>query len=194
MADDIANLLNRWAYDIEGILRRALGALRDDLLSEDEDKAELAAKAAEEILDWLAPSQKRALSDEDKLRLIRDIDMARPAREQLSAIERIKRSTGRRRGRPRSETSQHAIHALTLHLATPLSWREIALKVKGCNHHKNRPHPDQRSCPPCGDAIRDAVGRLETFLRTKGYHPEFPRRIRLDRMSHDDLKRLWQNK
>ena len=35
----------------------------------------------------------------------------------------------------------------------------------------------ERSCSPCGDAIRDAVGRLEKFLKSKGYHPNIPRQI-----------------
>jgi hypothetical protein len=109
--------------------------------------------------------------------------------ERLAAMLRTGRSTGRRRGRPRNETSQHAIEAFTWYLATPLSWHEIAVKVKGCKHP--RPNPKQRSCRPCGDAIRDAVGRPEKFLKSKGYHPNLPRRVELGRMSPTGLKRLF---
>lgn len=191
MADDFTELLNRCVYNVEHILKSALASLIDDLTSENENTAELAERTAEEILDWLAPSPKRALSAEEKLRRIQEIvlDEKMPVQAQLSAVAAVNRSTGRRRGRPRSETAQQAIRAFSLHLATPMSWREIALHVKGCNH--GRPNPE-RSCVPCGDAIRDAVGRLEAFLRSKGYHFTFSRRIDLDRMSTDDLKRFCE--
>jgi hypothetical protein len=71
---------------------------------------------------------------------------------------------------------------------TAMSWREIALIVKGCSH--KRPNPE-RSCYPCGDAIRAAVGRLEQFLRGLGCHPEFPRRVDLEKMSYAELERLF---
>lgn len=95
----------------------------------------------------------------------------------------------RGKGRPRDESSQHAIRSLTLHLATPSSWREIALIVRGCNH--KRPRPTERSCKACGEAIRQSAFRLQTFLKSKGLMPDIPRRAELDRMTRAELERLW---
>jgi hypothetical protein len=61
---------------------------------------------------------------------------------------------------------------LSLHYGTKLSWREIALTVKGCNHR--RPNLE-RSCESCGDAIREAAGRLDTFIISLGFSPETER-------------------
>ncbi len=87
--------------------------------------------------------------------------------------------------------TQLAIRALSLHYATPLSWREIALAVKGCNH--KRPNPE-RSCFSCGDAIRDAAGRLETFLKSIGHDLDFTRGRDLDEETQAQLLSLWRPK
>jgi hypothetical protein len=176
-------LLDRWVYDVERILRNALDVLSDDLSSEDVQTAELAAAGASEILDWLYPPP-QPLSAQERLKRATNAINSTPLleSERIAALQRIARSSGCRRGRPRTETSQHAIRAFTLHLATPLSWREIALRVKGCNH--KRRDPQRRSCVHCGDAIRDAAGRLEKFLRTKGYWSDFPRRMELEQHSN----------
>jgi hypothetical protein len=190
MTDDLTELLNQFVYDIRAILQCALDNLRDDLDSADARKEKQAANEAAEILGWLFPPSDGSLSVEAKEQQIRDLINDRTLRRKgrLAAIVRIARSTGRKRGRPKTDTAQHAIRAFTFHLQTKMSWREIALTVKGCKH--KRPNPE-RSCCPCGDAIRDAVGRLERFLRRKGLHPEVPRRIDLERMSIRELERLW---
>jgi len=190
--DWVGTFVNRWVYDVEHRLRNELEALKESLRCEDERTRERATKEAREILGWLyrppAP-----LSADEKLRKLhvatKDSNLS--AEEQLTNVIRVLRSTGRPRGRPHTETAQHAIRAFSIHLATPLSWREISLKLKGpCGHVKNNPNPKERNCPHCGDAIRDAVGRLEKFLRGKGYHPDLPRRIDLEGTSIVDRRRL----
>jgi hypothetical protein len=189
MTFDIDAFVNNWVYDVRRVLERRLDSLRYDLDSDDEGVRDKARKQIPEIEAWLYPPAK-PLPDEEKVRRTRDAlgDGSLSPQERLAAARRVARSTGRPRGRPRTETAQHAIRALSLHLATPMSWREIALIVKGCNH--KRPS-SERSCRPCGDAIRDAVGRLEEFLRAIGCHPEFPRSVELDKMSYADLTRLF---
>jgi len=197
MSSSIDSFIDKWLYDIDHTLRIQLEALRDQLDSQDQHTREYAANQVREILDWLYQPP-GPLPDDEKWRRTRDAlhDESKSLKERLAAARRVARSTGRPRGRPRTDTAQHAIRALSLHLATDLSWRKIALIVKGCEHYPQgrkhyRPNPKELSCIACGDAIRDAVGRLEKFLRTKGYHPEFPRRVDLDRMSHADFKRLF---
>jgi hypothetical protein len=187
MADDLTELLNRFAYDIERILKNALGKLSHDLDSGDERTQELAANEIDEILDWLLPPPK-PLSKEAKLQKVKEIfgNRTLSEREKADLAKKILCSTGKPKGRPRTETAQHAIKAYSLHLSTPMSWREIALKVVGCKHE--RPNPE-RSCESCGDAIRDAVGRLDEFLQHKGYRPNVPRRIDLDKMSASEIER-----
>lgn len=187
MAVNISDeLVNRWVYDVERILKRALQDAVDRLRSCDEKTAELAEQDIAEILDWLLPPPK-PISKEAKLQKIKELcsDSTILTEKKTALIEKVLHSTGRPKGRPRTETAQHAIQAYSLHLATPLSWREIALKVIGCRH--DRPNPE-RSCICCGDAIRDAVGRLENFLKRKGYHPNLPRRIDLDNNAASEVK------
>ena len=156
---------NRWMYDIQHRLENELDALKDDLRSYDPKISEIAAREAVEILAWMLPPNAPLTADEKINKVLRAISDEKTSGEEKVAISRrVMRSTGRPRGRPRTETAQHAISALTLHFSTSLSWREIALKVKGCNH--KRPNLE-RSCSPCGDAIRDAVGRLEKFLKVR---------------------------
>jgi hypothetical protein len=93
-------------------------------------------------------------------------------KEKVATCQRVAQSTGRRKGRPRIE-SQYAIRALTLHYATRLSWRQIALKLKGCTH--TRPTPNERSCVPCGEATRNAAMLLAKFLFTIGYEQDYPK-------------------
>jgi len=176
VAKDAVNLdeLIKWSYDVTRILQDQLAGLHEDLDSEDKPTRDHAAQEIHDILGWLLPPRD-PLSAKEKWEKIDGISRDHP--RSLEAIRQLARSTGRPRGRPRTDTSQHAIHALSLFLGTSLSWRQIALKVKGCKH--KRPIPE-RSCAPCGDAIRDAVGRLEKFLRSKGYYPTLPRRVDLD--------------
>jgi hypothetical protein len=162
-------------YDVGRFLRSELEALKDDLCSENDEARKLAEEKVSKICDWLfepLPSVSKQQRHEWILQAARDEALS-PA-EQVEAIRRATSSTGRRRGRPRTDTSQQAILALSLHYATKLSWREIALTVKGCTHLKGRPNLE-RSCPSCGDAIRDAAGRLEKFLISLGFSPETER-------------------
>lgn len=180
--DDLDRFIDHWVYEIDGVLRRQLDSLKDDLRSEDQQVQKRAESEADEILNWLlhAPAP---LTDAEQLHRVEQIiaDERLSTSGRRTAAMRALRSTGRRRGRPRDETSQQAIRALTLHLATGKSWREIALEVRGCSH--KRPHPTERSCAPCGDAIRDAAGRLDSFLKRMGYHPNVPRRIEIQSLN-----------
>jgi hypothetical protein len=175
--DDLDRFIDQWAYQIGGVLNRQLEALKDELRSDDKKVRKAAELEADQILDWLLPPSP-PFTYRERLRKAEEAiaDQRQADSDRLAAAMRALRSTGRRRGRPRTTTSQHAIHALTLHLTTPKSWREIALEVRGCKHKRPRL---ERSCVACGDAIRDAVGRLEKFLRSKGYHPNVPRRVEI---------------
>ncbi len=183
-------LFNRWVYDLQGVLERHLDTLKDDLSSDDDRVRQQASNAASEILDWLHLPVPALSPDEQVQRALSALsDPMLSANQKLRAAQRAARSTGRPRGRPRTETAQHAIQALTLHFATPLSWREIALSVKGCNH--KRPNPE-RSCEPCGEAIRNAATRLQSFLRSIGHDlSAIPRAARLDPETCSQLARMW---
>src|SRR2546430_434308 len=117
MEDDVSTFLNRLVYDVDRILRSALDALRDDLESENEDTAGRATKDAEEILDWLYPPTPE-MSAKELLKRAADAmnNQELSEAEQMDALRRAARSTGRPRGRPRTETAQHAISALSMHL------------------------------------------------------------------------------
>lgn len=192
MGDEALEFVNRWLYDIQRVLEIRLEALKDDLRSNDGPIAEQAANEASMILDWLNPPS-LPLSKEERLKrvtaLVSNGELS--ADQRLAAVVRAGRSTHLRRGRPRNETSQLAIRALTLHFATGLSWREIALSVRGCKH--KRPN-QERSCEACGESIRQAASRLQRFLLSIGYNPDFPSGIDLDSASRTQLDRLWQVK
>jgi hypothetical protein len=162
-------LIYRITCDVEQILRGYLDDLKDDLSSDDKDTRTEAVKVVCQIIDWLYPPS-LGLSDEEKLRIAQEAvnDPTRTVAERRLAAQKVLRSTGRQRGRPRTDTSQHAIRALTLFYATGAPWRKIALDVKGCKH--KRPNPE-RSCISCGDSIREAAGRLEKFLISIGFTP-----------------------
>jgi hypothetical protein len=192
MGDEALQFVNRWLYDIQRVLENQLETLKDDLRSDDEATTERAADEVSKILDWLyLPSP--PLSKEEQInRAAAAIANGTLSDEQrLAAVVQAGRSTHYRRGRPRNETSQLAIRALTLHYTTGLSWREIALAVRGCKH--KRPSPE-RSCEACGESIRQAAIRLQRFLLSLGYDPDFPRRTELDAASRSQLQRLWQVK
>ena len=192
MDDEALQFVNRWLYDIQRVLEVRLGALKDDLRSDDGPIAEQAANEASMILDWLNPPSP-PLSKEERLERVTELISTGElsADQKLAAIVRAGRSARSRRGRPRNETSQLAIRALTLHLATGLSWREIALAVRGCKH--KRPNLE-RSCEVCGESIRQAAFRLQRFLVSIGYNPDFPRGTELDPASRSKHERLWKVK
>jgi len=162
MTSEIDKFIHDWVHDVELILKRRLEDLKEDLRSDDEDLSIAAADEAGEILNWLYPPLP-PLAPDAKLQATKHAlnDDRLSDEQKLVAARRAMRSTGRRRGRPRSETSQYAIQALSLRSETAMSWREIALKLKGCNHKRPKP---ERSCEPCGEAIREAAERLRKML------------------------------
>jgi hypothetical protein len=192
MNDEVLQFINDWLYDMGRALKDRLDTLKDDLRSDDEHIQQQATQEATEILGWLYPPAK-PLSQEQQLQRVAAAlrNEALSPEDRLTAVKFAGRSTGRTVGRPRTETAQHAIRALTLFYATPLSWREIALDVKGCEH--KRPNPE-RSCAKCGDAIREAAGRLENFLKSIDYKFDFLPGRELDESSRIELLQHWQTK
>lgn len=199
MSNGLIEFYNRWLYDIESKLRGHLESLKDDLRSDDEDTRKLATEEADEILNWLYLPPK-PLSEADQLQRMEDAfkDGKMSAKEKVAAVRRAGRSTGRAKGRPRDETSRLAIRALGLHLATGMSWREIAMRLKGCDHERPLPawqKPRKRnpalSCDDCGDAMRVAVYRLRNFLKQLGFEEDVPLGTDLDEQSRKELLKLW---
>jgi hypothetical protein len=179
MSDEVDEFIYRRIHDIERFLRDRLESLKDDLDSDDAATKARATREADQILDWLLPSMPPLPAQERARRATAAAsDPTLTEEQKLVAVRRFARSTGRRRGRPRDETSQRAIRALSLFYAKGFqpgqvrnqggAWREIALQVKPCSH---RGSTENRSCGPCRDAIRDAAGRLEDFLISIGYQP-----------------------
>ncbi len=189
MRNEVIQFVNRWLYNVELVLRDRLESLKDDLGSDDDQIRGQATEQASEILDWLMPPS-HPLSHSEQLQRIQaallDEDLS-PADRRTAAL-RAGRSTGRPRGRPRDETSQQAIRALGLHLRTSMSWREIALELRGCEH--TRPNPE-RSCEPCGASMRNAATRLQSFLKSIGHDFKSPDGEELDEQSRVELRRLW---
>jgi hypothetical protein len=173
MTDPTSEFVYRWLYTIEGVLKRHLENLKDDLLSDDERTRNRADRMAGRILDRLYPPLSQptdAQKVETASKILAD-DTITPA-IRLKAVSRVIRSGGRGRGRPRTDASQHAIHALTLRYSTQATWPQIAYQVKGCKHKGAQEHA---SCSACADAIRSAANSLESFLFTIGYKPDRPR-------------------
>jgi hypothetical protein len=170
---EVDKFVFQFLYDIERFLRRKLDALKEDLRSDDDGIRKLAEEKVVKISNWLFHPLP-PLSEEERLQRTEEAlsDKSLSPSERLRAISRLARSSGRRKGRPWTDTAQHAVLALTMHYATKLSWREIALAVRGCKHE--RPTPE-RSCKTCGDSIRDAAGRLEKSLIEMGFEKDFPR-------------------
>jgi hypothetical protein len=170
---EVDKFIFQFLYDIERFLRRELDALKEDLCSDDDEVRKPAEEKVVKISNWLFPPLP-PLSEEERLQRTEEAlgDKSLTPSERLKAIRRLARSSGRRRGRPWTGTAQHAVLALTMHYATKLSWREIALAVRGCKHERPKP---ERSCKTCGDSIRDAAGRLEKFLIEMGFEKDFPR-------------------
>ncbi len=190
MASELDSFIYEWGANIRRVLERQLDSLHYDLDSDDEEARRKADHEIPLIRAWLFPPAD-PLTASEKERKVQAVanDPNLSTEERLVKIGRAARSTGRKRGRPKTDTARHAISALSLHLATHRSWREIALIVGECNH--SRPNPSERSCTHCGDKIRDAVGHLETFLNDIGCHPELPRGTELDSMSLAELKHLF---
>lgn len=160
-------LAHFWLSDIRHHLESALEGLKEELDSDDPVVSKRAEDDVAEILDWLNPALPPVSFEERAKRAEEAFKVG--GRE---AAEKALRSTGRPKKRPRTETPQLAIRALSLRRADEnMSWRKVALEVAGCVH--KRPDP-AIACDHCGEKIRNAVGRLETFLRDHGYHPDVP--------------------
>jgi hypothetical protein len=173
--NQIDELIFRFVYNIDAILKSQLEMLRYDLASDDDDARRAAEEKFDKIGDWIFDPLPPLSQKEREQRAIEiSQDQSLSPLERLNAARRALSSTGRRRGRPRNDATPHAIRALTMHYATQLSWRHIAFEIRGCKHeHKNK-RPG-RSCPACGDAIRDAAGRLDLFLKNLGHTVDVPR-------------------
>ena len=122
MSDETIQFVNRWLYNVGRILGDRLDSLKDDLGSDGEGTSARATEEVGEILDWLMPPCP-PLSHEGRLRRVELAltDERLSTTDRLAAASSAALSTGRSRGRPRDETSQQAIRALGLHLATSMS-------------------------------------------------------------------------
>lgn len=191
MKDGLAGFVSRWVYDLRRVLESHLDGLKEDLYSDDEETRDRASEQVTQILDWLYPPLPKAAPTDTMQSIARVMaDETLSPKERVAAVRRAARSTGRRRGRPRTNTSQQAITALSMHYATNMSWRKIALTIRGCKH--KRPNPEL-SCRHCGDAIRDAAGRLENFLKSIGWTLDFPPGRELSELTQSDLLKLWNS-
>jgi plasmid stabilization system protein ParE len=190
MTSDLDAFVEHWLYDIERILKSRQNELRENLPSADKEAAKRAMSEIEKIESWLKPSTESEAAKE-KLQRIRAVleDGSDSPEKRLQAIHDLSRSARKTRGRPRDKTGPYAIRALTLSLATDKSWRQIALEVKGCDD----PHPEGLSCEKCKEAVRNAVNRLQEFLRRIGGNPKFPSHKELSRMSKAQLDALLRS-
>lgn len=160
--------MDRWVYDLERTLRSRLDTLADRLDCEDAQVEQQAEKEADDILSLLYGPVKSESREERQRSIEQELVKSGLPPARIKALaKRESRFTGRAAGRPR-ELGPNAIRALTLHLTTAKSWREIALEVKGCNHIcsacgrvKTKPfvagkqvRRSQPKCPKCGLAIR----------------------------------------
>ncbi len=172
---DVDAFVDDWVYNIGRVLTRRVESLKDDLRSDTKRTMRRASNEIQGIFAWLEPPLP-VLTDAARLRRIEELAVCGELSEVelRKAILDIVRAPRRARGRPRTDTAQHAIRAYSMHLKTRLTWREIAKAVMRCEH---RYSDAKRSCPECADALRDAVGRLEKFLQRNGLHPGIPRRM-----------------
>lgn len=151
-----------WLCDVERMLRHELDKAVDLVDSRNPAVRKAASQRAEQILQWLegdAPPK----SDEYRISQVREIvnDVNLSLTQQVVALKRVLASSGKRRGRPRTENGC-AVTALSMHLAG-VDWRVIASQLRGCTHKGSTPI---RSCPACRDSIRNISERLESFLQT----------------------------
>jgi len=173
MSDPVETLLDRWVYDIDRLMERRLQSLAVDCYSGDRATRTRAAKQMEEIFKWKEP-QLPYLTERARLQRIGELisDDNLSPEGQLAEIRSVIIAPRRAPGRPQTD-GQQAVRALSLYLMEPLTWREIAKQVKGCEHYGS---DKERSCEECSEALRDLVGRFEKSLRRMGLHPEIQRR------------------
>jgi hypothetical protein len=162
MGSDADRFIYKWLYDVQHELECALYVAKYDLLDGDEAEQKKAAEKVVAILGELSPPRSAEARQQLAEAVMRD--------ESITAAEKIARvdailNPKQKRGRPRTETVQQAIRALSMHRAGHGDWRTIALKVRGCNHFERS---ETKSCKYCGEAIAQSVRRLEKVLRKLG--------------------------
>jgi hypothetical protein len=129
--DDLTLLLNSFVYNIERRMMDVLDGLKDDLCAEDESFRRGAHHRALEYCDWLFGPPTPASKEERQSAIEKALlGTGIPAAQARSIAKQGSKVTGRTSGAPRT-TGRQAIRALTLHLTTSKSYREIALTIKG---------------------------------------------------------------
>jgi len=221
---DVTSFIDYWVYDIERRIYDYRDSFKEDLDAHDDATRTLAEEKVSECCEWLCPPTEPG-TREERQKYIEESLTARgfTASQARSIAKPASKATRRAAGAPRT-TGRQAIRALTLHLTTDKSYREIALMIKGqCEHvcptcgdakrpemvqsgirmRTQRPRcsscectirPESKKeqvCFRCADALRASIGRLEVFLRSHGLYPDLPRRTDIERMSPDQLERLW---
>lgn len=153
-------------YDIANVLRKHRSGVLDDLqYTTDEDERRNILTEVAKIDGWLTPLDKRDACEQAlaKIRIVLEDRNISPENA-WKRVQRLATSSGARVGRPRNGVGLHAIRALTIKRSTNKPWSEIALELRGCKHR----HPPGRSCDRCKEALRNAVSRLQQFLRRTG--------------------------
>jgi len=199
MGENVLQFLSTWFFDVERFLRNRLDELKDDLRNGDQQVIDRAAEEAKLILRWLPPSP--GLSTQERLQSAWAVSQNQylPDEAKKALISYYMNDSDRRpRGRPRDELSQLAIRALGIHMATGMSWRAMAMTLRGCTHERPKPvtqRPRRRNarlaCEDCGEALRIAVYRLRKFLHRLGFKEDYLLRQELDEESRQELLRLW---
>lgn len=191
MNDDVLQFMFRWGLDVRSYLQQLFARCVEELESENETTRSEASKRMDVVLDWLHPPLPPLSVEERNRRASSALaDESLSPDQRAIAARRALRATGRHQGRTRDETSQHAIDALTLHDATGLSWRRIAVLLRGCTH--KRPNREL-SCESCGESIRQAAFRLEKFLKSTGFDRTFAKENPLDQETQKRLLELWRS-
>lgn len=165
MIPSIDAFIDRFAYDIEHRLTSLLDGLKDDLGNPDPHVRKSAADDICKILSWVyPPASSSRLSDAERRRTILEMlnDERLSASEQLSIAKRLVQTNGGTPGAPRKR-GQDAIRALTIHLRSNKSWRQIAYEINGpCGHH----------CRTCEDVPRPPEGRIGQTQQRKKRCPD----------------------
>ena len=157
---DLTSFIDYWVYDIERRIYDYRDSFKEDLDAHDDAIRRLAEDKVSECCEWLCePTQ--PVTKEERQKLIEESLKARgiAALQARAIAKQGSKVTGRSPGAPRT-TGRQAIRALTLHLTTDKSYREIALMMKGqCEH----------VCPTCGDAKRPEM--VQSGIRMRKQRP-----------------------
>ena len=177
---DIEALLNRWVYDVRGLLVSQLESLRDDLRSDDAETRAAAQSQVDKVLDWLylptIANGKDAGDAGDAEHIEQALIAAGVPPAQRKAMLAASRVTGRKVGRPRT-AKLNAVEAFRLHLQTGKTWRQIVFDLKGACKHR---------CKKCGDVPRRRVdiGRLDIRRTIRPLCPRCGLPLRAASMRH----------